>query len=565
MIRIVTPGEMADLDALAMKEGEIPGIVLMENAAFGVTQVVLETMAGFNGTVVILAGIGNNGGDGFCVAKQLAMQNINPIVYLVGKEEKLKGDALTNWKIISKRNDITLKKISSKEPKNTEELKDLKTDLAHAKVIVDALLGTGIKGEIREPIASVMDAINKSRKKFAKPVISVDIPSGVMGEDGQVAKKTVKADKTVTFALPKYGHFIHPGKEYRGELSLCPIGITDEIIEAYFSSQGKKGSKFVEAKDVCEELPKRKSNYHKGNFGRLLIIAGSRGMLGASYLTSNGAMRSGGGLVTVASPESEQRYLQTKSTEIMTLPLSSEDGIFSENAAKEVGKLLDDYDGVAIGPGIRDTASTYQLVKKVIEDFKGPLVIDADGLNVLSRDDGKLLNEVLPAREVPAVLTPHPGEFVRLSGKSMKEVLTNPVKLVKEMSSRWGVYLVLKGAPNFISTPDGDLFLIDKGNPGMATGGTGDVLTGVLVSLQTQKILEDNISLPTEERILEALLLGVYLHGISGDIAVEEVGMEGLAASDLCFHLAYGIKELNKTKSIKKERRIPKKCRPKIL
>ena len=554
MKHIVTPEEMAELDGLAINEGKVPGIVLMENAAFGVSQVVfeiLEELRDDSPLVLILAGIGNNGGDGFCVAKQLAMQGVKSQVYLIGKEEKLKGDALTNWQIIKKRNDIKIKIIDAKESPSLEErLTALEDDLQKSSIIVDALLGTGIKGEVREPILSVIKRINSEKDKTNKPVIGVDIPSGIMGDSGKIAGEAVRTDKTVTFALPKFGHFIYPGKEYTGELNLASIGISDEIIERYFYYGNRQVVKSIEKEDVSSFIPNRKGDDHKGDYGRILIIAGSRGMLGASYLTTEGALRSGGGLVSAAVPESEQRSLQTKLTEAMTIPLPSEEGVLGENAIKKASALLSDFDSVAVGPGIRDTSNTYQLVKRVLGNFGGPIVIDADGLNVLSRDR-QLLEAILPQRKVPAVLTPHLGEFERLTGKPKKEIMENPMAILSDYAIKWKAYIVLKGSPTYIATPDNEVYINITGNPGMASGGSGDVLTGIIASWLAQK-----------NNMLEGVLLSVYLHGLAGDFAAKDLGMEGLIAGDLCKYLPTRIKEL---KNIKANERREKSCRPKIL
>lgn len=573
MIRVVTPAEMADLDKKAMSEGKITGLILMENAALGVSRVVYDNLADNHAPVVILAGIGNNGGDGFCVARHLAMEGIRSIVYLIGKEEKISGDALVNWEIIKERKDVEINLIDKSKPEGLEEkLSLLKKDLAHSQVIVDALLGTGIKGGAREPIASVILNVNQIKDNMNKKVISVDIPSGVMGYRGGVEGPAVKADITVTFALPKYGHFIYPGKEHTGKLYLCNIGISPEIVSGYFSRDSKESSisedscsdfhsdahwkvtsdtdltspnerekqvdtYYIEEKDVPSLIPLRKGNAHKGDFGHILVVAGSRGMLGASYLTVQGALRSGTGLVTAAVPESEQRSLQTKLNEGMTLPLSSKEGAFHEDAFEDLKSKLTQFDVVAIGPGIRNNTSTQKLVNDVLNSFEGSIVVDADGLNALSSKWGKEeLKNLFANRSHPVVLTPHVGELERLSQIPKEEILNDPINILSHLVRDWKVHIILKGAPTYLAVSEGKIYIVDRGNPGMATGGSGDVLTGILASFLARK--------KKTEKASEASILGVYLHGLSGDIAKEDKGTEGLLAGDLFEYLPLAIRKL---------------------
>ncbi|HDM89664.1 MAG TPA: NAD(P)H-hydrate dehydratase, partial [candidate division WOR-3 bacterium] len=337
---------------------------------------------------------------------------------------------------------------------------------------------------------------------------------------GEVVDDAVIADVTVTMAFPKTGHFLYPGKLFTGELVVADIGIPRNIAE------GRIKRVTVEEDDVREILPVRLGHEHKGDVGRVLVIAGSRGFTGAASLTSLASMRMGAGLTYLAIPESLNPILEAKVTEVITLPVAEVDGSISEEAID--GLLGGKYDGIAIGPGLSRKESAVKAVSRLLEKYRGPLVIDADGVWALK---GRL--DLLRNREIPAILTPHPGELGHLLDLSPDEVDRNRMEIAVEFAVKHGVILVLKGAPTVIGTPGGFLWINTTGNPGLASGGTGDVLTGMIVSLLAQGVPP-----------VESAIAGVYLHGLAGDLAAADLSEYSLMAGDLLDYIPEAINYL---------------------
>jgi NAD(P)H-hydrate epimerase len=395
----------------------------------------------------------------------------------------------------------------------------------HSALVVDALLGTGLNKEIKGNLTEAISSLNKSDS----PVLSVDIPSGISADSGQVMGVAVKADYTVTFGLPKRGHLLHPGADYTGKLFIENIGFPEELLTADHLMV-----ELLERQYVCQLIPERPRYSHKGDYGHVLVVAGSKGKTGAAFMAAKACMRAGAGLVTVGVPESLGDIVQSRVTEEMTLPLPDEGGgTLSSKASSVILKFLAERgDVLCIGPGIGVSDETRKLLAELITSSRAPMVIDADGIN--SIDDMALFGKA----HSPVILTPHPGEMARLLNKKASPLgRANRMSGARELrshieqeriatalsfSQETGTYLLLKGVPTVLAEPGGRAYINPTGNPGMATGGTGDVLTGMVSSFMAQGLN------PTD-----ATILGVYMHGLAGDISADKKGEHSLIASDI--------------------------------
>ncbi len=500
-MHVLKPEEMRELDRITIENLGVPQEVLMESAGRSVYSVLQSYADVFLplANVTVVAGRGNNGGDGLVVARYLCEEVDYLRVYLLGDKSSLRGSALLNLQILEK---MGVEVIELKEV--TEEFKE---DLYNSNYIVDAIFGTGFKGETEGLYKEAIECINAS-DAF---VIAVDIPSGVNGATGEVKGEAVIADVTVTMAFPKVGHFLYPGKYYTGELIVADIGIPRSL------AFGRVKREVIGDEDVLEILPIRMGHEHKGMVGKVLIIAGSTGFTGAATLTSLASMRMGAGLTYLAIPRSLNPILETKVTEVITIPVDEEDGTITEKAIDEIFEKFQDFDCVAIGPGLSRKECARRAVFRLLEKYQGPVVIDADAVWALK---GNL--DVLKDREVPAVLTPHPGELGHLLDMSPSEVNARRVDIAEEMAQKYKIVLVLKGAPTVVGTSEGYVWINSTGNPGLASGGTGDVLTGMVASLIAQGVQPH-----------DAAIAGVYLHGLAGDIAAADLTEYSVMAGDL--------------------------------
>jgi len=516
---IATAQEMQNIDRRARDEYGIPTLLLMENAAFGITRVLEELFGPVKGRrITIIAGKGNNGGDGLAAARLLHNRGARVQVYLLSEPSSVTGDAATNLLIVSKMG----MEIYSK---GSFELEGLRSALTHSHVIIDAIFGTGLSSPVKGEYADVIDLINHS----GRPVVAVDIPSGIHSDTGEVMGTAVRATETVTFALPKRGHLLYPGCDFTGRLHIIDISIPEAAIE----------KEAIHLRLLTEEetsllIPSRPADSHKGSFGHVLVIAGSIGKGGAAAMTSLSCLRSGAGLVTLATPQSVQPILAEKLTEVMTYPLpETEEKTIALSALEKIIELSRDKDVVAIGPGLTTEKGTASVVRRLVKEIEKPVVIDADGINALP-DHLDILRE----RRSPTVLTPHPGEMGRLIGKGASDIQKDRIGISRLFAMDYRVYLVLKGANTVIAEPSGEVSISPTGNPGMATAGTGDALTGILAGLIAQQI-----------DIASAVKLGVYLHGLAGDLAAKEVGMTGMLAGDLIARIPAAIRYLTERKS----------------
>jgi ADP-dependent NAD(P)H-hydrate dehydratase / NAD(P)H-hydrate epimerase len=520
-MEIALPSQMREVDRIAIEEFGIPGIVLMENAAINVVAQVKRIMDISEKEIVILAGKGNNGGDAFATARHLYNKGAKVHVFLLFEKTAAKGNALTNLTILEKMG------VEVFEATSEEALEFLKSCINLADIIIDGIFGTGITRQIKGIPYEVIRLVNESNKT----VLSIDIPSGINGETGEIEGICIKADTTVTFGLPKPGLLCYPGREYKGKLFTVDIGIPDAAV-------GKAGIKtyLIDRGLVQSILPYRKYDSNKGDYGRIFVIGGSTGMTGACHLCSSAVLKAGGGLVYTGIPESMAQLFDMVFTEGITIPLNDNGkGYLTASSLKRINREFENKTVAALGPGLSMNEDTIKTVYGIIELSRIPLVIDADGLNAISKDIS-----VLKKLKAEAVLTPHPGEMARLSGKTIKQIQSDRITAAREFSTEWKVITVLKGAGTIVSLPNGSVYVNATGNSGMATGGSGDVLTGVIAGLIGGGICPS-----------DATVAGVYLHGLAGDLAAEKKGEHGITSKDILEWIPYALKDTISNRKLK--------------
>lgn len=513
-MKAATSKEMQLIDKNAISGYGIPGIVLMENAAMQVVKEMEARYGVISGKKIgVFAGKGNNGGDGIAIARHLINRGAKISVCLLTGEDSVKGDSLTNLGILKKMGGEVM-------DINSLDMKALKTTISHSNMVVDAIFGTGLSEDVKGLFADVISMVNSS----GKPVVSVDIPSGISADTGKVLGTAVRADLTVTFGLPKIGLLVYPGAGYAGELKIVDISIP-------------KGMKEVESiqtnlltiEEVRGMVPERMADSHKGCFGHVAVIAGSIGKTGAAAMTSIASLKAGAGLVSLGIPSSINQILAQKLTEVMTFPLpEGKEGHLGSLAEDRIIEFLSDKDVCAIGPGISTDKETQELIRGVVKRVTIPMVIDADGLNAFAG-----YTDLLKHASAPLILTPHPGEMAGLLGLSASDVQEDRIGISRRFSTEHHLYLVLKGARTIVAEPSGAVYINPTGNPGMATGGTGDILTGIIAGLIAQHI-----------DISSAVRLGVFLHGKAGDLAAREKGETGMIAGDLMDMITEAIRNI---------------------
>ena len=510
-MKLVTSSQMRNIDKKTIEEVGIPGLQLMEKAGKGVAEAAREMLGDpADKKVVIFCGRGNNGGDGFVVGRYLAQWGAQVEFFLTAKRDEVKGDAKTNLK---KALDL---KLSVQEVLNEKEIPSpIKADL-----ILDALFGTGFEGEITGYLKILVDSINAS----GIPVLSVDISSGLHSDTGEFTGVCIKATRTVTMALPKIGHFFFPGKTMSGKVSVVDIGVPRKVVE-----EENIDLNLIAEEEVRQMIPQRPPDAYKGTCGRVVLIAGSTGLTGAASLASLSSLRTGAGMAVLGIPETLNPILEEKLTEVMTKPLPDvrKKGALALRGLGEVRELLKWGDCCAIGPGLGQHFETIELVRRLVSKLQMPAVIDADGLNAIAKD-----TSILKECKAPLILTPHIGELSRLNGVSIPEIAQDRIKYASDFAKEYNCVLVFKGAPTIISEPNGQIYVNPTGNAGMATAGSGDVLTGILVGLLTQMLMlkkgED-----VKKIMLDTACAGVFIHGLTGDLAREEKGEMGMIAGDM--------------------------------
>lgn len=513
-MKLASAEQVRGLDAAAITEIGIPGIVLMENAGRGTVACMNQHFGGFGGKVVsIFVGPGNNGGDGLVIARHLHQQGSRPHVFMVASADKLKGDAATNLAIVERLR-IPIHSVAT-----TAELEEAEDYFTKSRAVVDSIFGTGLAREVSGHFAEVIQRINH----FACPVIAVDIPSGLHSDTGQPLGVCVQADLTVTFGLAKPGQVLYPGAEYVGRLEVVDIGIPPEVVE-----QAGIQLELLEKSKVSQWIPARHANSHKGTFGHLLILAGSRGKTGAAILSGKGALHSGAGLVTLCVPRDLDVVFESALIEAMTIPLPASEGCLAMDDIAGINEALAGKRAVVLGPGMGTGESTAELVARLYAEVAIPMVVDADALNILAR-----LGDRLVKPPAPRILTPHPGEMARLTGTTGSAVQADRLGCAREYARTHDIYLVLKGAHTVVAAPDGRVAVNPTGNAGMATGGMGDVLSGFLGGLLAQGLSP-----------WQTACLGVYAHGAAADRLQLEMGGQGYLASEVAGELPLTLEKL---------------------
>jgi ADP-dependent NAD(P)H-hydrate dehydratase / NAD(P)H-hydrate epimerase len=503
-MKILTAKQIREIDRLSSEQFGIPGILLMENAGMRVVEALEERFEDLEDlTIGILCGKGNNGGDGFVVARQLIQKGNYPFIFLLGREEDVSGDARTNLDI--------LKAIGYPPTvvSDSEEWYEEKIELLDADIIVDALLGTGLT----KPVSGLYgDVINSLREDFPRAeIISIDLPSGLPADSAHPIGPAVEADATVTFTAVKPCLVLSPNQEYAGDVILADIGNPVELLDSPEFQMD-----LIVPEEFAASVHARAAETNKGDYGKVLVIGGSVGKSGAAAMTGQSALRSGAGLVTVATPASVLPIVAASMPELMTVPLP--------DSNEEVTSLLAGKTVLAIGPGLGSEPSVQKMVRSVVREAQIPVVVDADGLNAYAGHREELRGD----DKRPIIVTPHPGEMARLIGKDIEFIALNRVEVAREFATTNNVFVVLKGFRTVVATPDGSIYINITGNPGMATGGTGDILTGMIAGIVAQEHLG---------ALIERLCLAVYLHGLAGDLAAEDLGEETMVATDILRYL----------------------------
>ena len=512
---VVTAEQMREMDRLTIQKYGVSSLVLMERAGDGIVNAILKRLGRLaKKGVLIVAGKGNNGGDGFVVARLLRAKRIPCEVVLLARADELSPDAARNYQAYVKLRG----KVREVTPGELDRLIECMNGKG---LLVDAILGTGVKNDVRGLYADAITLMNAS----GVPIVAVDIPSGLHTDTAMSLGVSVQAEMTVSLGYPKLGEVIYPGLEYSGDLVVADIGIDSRAV-----AEVAPNIELLETEEIRWLVPNREPDSHKGTYGHMLVMAGSRGKTGAAILACRAAMRTGAGLVTLAAPRSLNDILASSLVEVMTEPLR-------DNAAEEIDlpsdeewrELLKRKNVLLFGPGIGVSDSTRSALHWLLKNLDTPWVIDADGLNNLALDVDRLRKA-----RTPPIVTPHPGEMARLVGRNTAAVNQDRIGIARTFATEHHCHVVLKGARTVIATPEGKVFINPTGNPGMASGGMGDVLAGMLAALLGQGLAPE-----------DAMKLGVYLHGFVGDRVAAEKGEIGLLASDIIEGLPAGMRALS--------------------
>jgi len=513
-MRVLNAAQMRDADARAINDIGIASLVLMENAgrqAVAAMEAMYDDLSERH--VAVLCGRGNNGGDGFVVARTLAQRGVGVSVFLIGRVADVRGDARINLEILG-RLGLTVLEIADSQAWELHF-----AEFSDCTLVVDAIFGTGLNAPVTGLIESVITDVNAS----GIPIVAIDLPSGLSADSHEPIGPSIEAALTVTLAAPKLSLVLPPAESRAGDIVIADIGIPNEVIDAV---DGPRVELLTRA-SMRDLITPRSADSHKGDYGRVLVVAGSKGKTGAAHLAAMGALRSGAGLVTVATPKSCLDVVAGLAPEYMTEPIDEAiNGLDLDN----VDALLDiARDVVAIGPGLGQAEGTREFIRQFVDRATMPLVVDADGLNAFAGDPDRLAGR--EGRDV--IITPHPGEMARLLGMSTDEVQASRLEIARNFAVAHRVYVVLKGYRTLIATPDERVFINPTGNPGMATGGTGDVLTGMIAGWLGQLLDAE-----------AACKLAVYLHGLAGDLAESDLGEVAMTAGDLSARIGRAVVEL---------------------
>ncbi len=507
-MKVLIAEQMREIDRRTIDEIGIPGVVLMENAGRGVAEEIIQRFATTEASdVLIIAGKGNNGGDGYVIARHLLNKGWNVKTLVLAARDAIKGDAAVNLFALENcggQVDFVL---------NAEALQTSLATAGGSTLLVDAIFGTGLTRPAQGLYLKAVEWLNQQ----ASPVVAVDIPSGIDASNGRVLGVAVKASVTVTFAFPKVGLVSYPGAGLVGELVTVDIGIPEQV-----AGQIPTNCLLIDGAEAGRLLPVRNQDGHKGTFGHLLVVAGSTGKCGAAVMAAESGLRGGAGLVTLACPQSVQPTIASRLSEVMTVPMADVNGETSLLALDALLTLAEGKQALAIGPGLGLGEETSDLIRRLVQDSALPMIIDADGLAALSGHTHLL--DCQTGRQT--ILTPHPGEMARLTGLSVAEIQADRFTVARDFAVRYHVVLVLKGARTLVASPDGQVHVNSTGHAGLASGGMGDVLTGLIGSLLAQGLTA-----------LDAATLGAYLHGLAADRLLATFGDAGLLATDVIYEL----------------------------
>lgn len=512
-MRILTAEAMRGVDRVAIEELGLSGLVLMENAALGVVEAIADLYPEAE-SVAIFCGPGNNGGDGLAVARQLLVRGYEVEVFLVAGGREPAGDAAVQLTICRKL-DLPLTEIGP-----GGDLAPALAVAAGSDLVVDALFGTGLAQPLEGQFAALVEALNE----LPRPRLAVDLPSGLSGSRAEAWEPHLVADVTVTFAAPKVAHVLPPAADAVGELVVADLGFPGWLVE-----EAPGGLHLLVEEEVAALLPPRAAGAHKGHHGHALLVAGSPGKAGAAVLAARGAVRGGAGLVTVAVPQPLLAAVDVSSLESMTLGLPARpEGMLAGAATERVLVALADKRSLGVGPGLGTHPETAAAIRRLVRETPVPVVVDADALNAFAGHIAELVQRVSPA-----VLTPHPGELARLLGGTAAQVEADRLAAVVRAARETRAVVLLKGRLTLVATPEGEVWINPTGNPGMATGGTGDVLTGLIAALLAQGLTPR-----------DAALAGAYVHGLAGDLVAERLGTRGLTAGELADALPLAFQRL---------------------
>lgn len=509
----LTREDSRTLDNFTIHSIGIPGMVLMENAGRGITQAILEILQERGGLAVyVLAGKGNNGGDGFVVARYLLNANLDVRVFHIAKEDEYSGDAERNFQILKQLTDQIY------HVPDVQTLNELTADMFAADVLLDALLGTGIKGAPRAPYDEFIEWINS----YNAPTVAVDIPTGVDANSGQIPGNAVQAEETVTMGFTKTGLLFSPGREFSGQVSVVDIGIPDQAL-----NQADHIYHIPEDDDIFYRLPIRESDIYKHKAGKVFTLCGARGFTGAATMVSEASLVTGAGLILAGVPESLNPIVESKMTEVISVPLpETSEGTYSEAAFEPLQEHFEWSHVLALGSGMTQNQETQNLIDKILRTYEKTVVVDADACTHYNPETMKELKSC-PGE---IILTPHWGEFGKMTGSTKHELAENRLEIARDFATEYNVTLVLKGAPTIIADASGHVFINPNGNPGMASAGTGDVLAGIIAGLAGQ-------GLPP----MDAAVVACYLHGLAGDLAAEELTQLSVTAGSLIAYLPEAI------------------------
>jgi ADP-dependent NAD(P)H-hydrate dehydratase / NAD(P)H-hydrate epimerase len=519
-MRVLNASQMREADRRTIEEIGIPSLVLMENAGRQVVAAIEAVHTDLvERQVAILCGRGSNGGDGFVTARTLLQRGVDVSVFLIGSVADVRGDARVNLEILG-RLGLTVVEIADSQ---SWELHF--SEISDCTLIIDAVFGTGLKA----PLTGLMETVVADVNGSGIPVVSIDLPSGLSADSHEPIGDSIEAGMTVTLAAPKLSLVLPPAETRAGDIVIADIGIPNEVIQ---SVDGPR-VELLTRSTMRELITPRVADTHKGDYGRVLVVAGSRGKTGAAHLAATGALRSGAGLVTVATPACCLPIVAAMAPEYMTEAIAERGDGLDPEAVDSVLELARDV--IAIGPGLGQSPSTRQFVQQLIDRATMPLIIDADGLNAFSDDPDRLCGR--EGRDV--IITPHPGEMARLVSMSTDEVQSSRLEIARNFAVAHHVYVILKGHRTLIATPDEKVFINPTGNAGMATGGTGDVLTGMVAAWLAQLLDAE-----------AACKLAVYLHGMAGDLAEADESEVSMTAGDVAGHLGDAIMELTARKQV---------------